>query len=369
MGFDLRGVAICSLFMACANAMATVPSGTYEGAYGDARADLCSFRAGWKPNAFSDGQARSPIEAARQQVEDWRAANRVAARIADLYFANRFPPGSMQRCLPAPAERKALADALSAAFFEKTLSILENSKVSPLAEMAAEARRRSNGDQVALLLLREGISESFPAGRVAAFHRATHAIVMNFDALKPDEWLILFCHELAHAFDGRMQRAARVYADADLALTIGRWAQATADPGALPALDRRALDRWLIAALDRGLLGEYRAWTVTLVAYEAGLRTGLWRPIQFLEDWLALRRPSEPTAELAIRYLEPRFVDPDARAPDAGLFSQPLVQNEISRLRERIRLMPPPLFELDAWTPLRDRPSRSVKSEDAKFWE
>jgi hypothetical protein len=105
----------------------------------------------------------------------------------------------------------------------------------------------------------------------------------------------------------------------------------------------------LIAALDRGLLGEYRAWSVTLALYLEGLHAGLWQSIADYEDWLGMRKPGENLRAVVMRRLDPGFSDPNPTDPESGIFGLALVQNELKWVRADLRVHLQPLYNLSVF--------------------
>ncbi|MGK5086780.1 hypothetical protein WDW86_04425 [Bdellovibrionota bacterium FG-2] len=152
---------------------------------------------------------------------------------------------------------------------------------------------------------------------------------MDLGLIRGSQWLLVLCHELAHAVDSDLAAALPVYNNDNTVAMIAKWGHQYESPLELPALDLITLDSWLIAGLHRGLLTEVRAWAITVSVYREGLASGLFERVEWMESLFGeLQTPREELI-LTLSLLSPRFFD-----PVDGLFSLPLVQNRLKSVRQ-----------------------------------
>lgn len=167
--------------------------------------------------------------------------------------------------------------------------------------------------------------------RIASFHRGQKSIYMNADRMSANEWLITFVHEVAHSLDSELVASLDIFNDKNLTrelADLGRQGMLLKD---LSADDRVRLDRWLLAGLNRGFLTEYRAWFLTFMVYEEGLKDGTFSKVEWLEK-LKSTRPERTSIQTHIfRFLSSSWTD-----PSEGLFTYPFIQQALSEIREKL---------------------------------
>jgi len=181
-------------------------------------------------------------------------------------------------------------------------------------------------------------SDPSPDEKKAGFHRGNRSIYMDFERIPPNEWLMIFTHEMAHVLDENLKAASEIYADDKTVKVLADWAHKVTSSQDLPPEVREKLTRWIKAGLDRGLVAEYRAWHLTFVIYREGLNVQAWRPIAWLDEILAQQRDGESHEQFVYRYLHERFEDPTHEDP---LFQLPLIKSELFETRSAYLKRPP----------------------------
>lgn len=274
------------------------------------------------------------------QAETWQARNEAAAKVFGLYITGQLSPDALNQCLPDKNERDDFANSVPTVFYDESLKILESkaARTPNLTRLMRQVRRKlSKTNILGFQVLHFRTTDYQTISTTAAYDRSSHFIFMEIDQIPPNEWLINLVHELAHYIDQRMPQAISIYSNQKTATAFAARAKEISDPALLTREEKIEFDRWLMAALDRGFLGEYRAWVVTLAIYQEGVGAGLWQPIDDLESWLKMRGPGESLAKIVMRRLDPTFLDPDPNDSTSGIFRLALVQNELKSLRAEIR--------------------------------
>jgi hypothetical protein len=138
---------------------------------------------------------------------------------------------------------------------------------------------------------------------------------MNFNLVKPDEWPLVFLHEMLHSVDPMLKNAVHEYAE----------------------LSRQGMsDEALLQGLHRGFLAEWRAWVVTLELYRRGLDKGLFRSNALMEKALPSGAARKMTFNHLKQYVFTRL-DKSYVDPTTGPFASPDVRARLAQLRERLR--------------------------------
>lgn len=130
----------------------------------------------------------------------------------------------------------------------------------------------------------------------------------------------------------KFREATIVYADQTLVRSIIASFKGRTSLRELNSNELADLDRWLVAGLDRGLLAEVRAWTKTLELYSEGRAHDGWPTVQWVDKILRQQRGNEGLSSLAMRILDPNFLN-----PTTGIFSLALVRIRLEELRAKFR--------------------------------
>lgn len=157
--------------------------------------------------------------------------------------------------------------------------------------------------------------------------------------------------QLIHSIDPFLKGAITVYGDSEMGKQIIQWSKLTDNPDQLNPNERDRLYTWLKAGLDRGLVAEYRAWTLTFQIYQDGLVEGLWKPISWIDDILSLKQENERLENFIYDFLDKNFVDPselhESEEVQNKIFLLPLVKNAIMKIRQEYRTSKPTLIPLE----------------------
>lgn len=167
--------------------------------------------------------------------------------------------------------------------------------------------------------------------RSASYHRAYNSIFIDIENVSPQAWLVRFVHEIAHSLDSEMYASLKVYNDEEFLKNLEVYGEKKVALKSLDAVTRKKLDQWLIAGLNRGLLGEYRAWLVTLLIYNEGLQDGTFSEMKWLEE---IKKSQPVGVSLSVhlfRYLSPSWID-----PTEGWFAYEYIQQALLELRQKL---------------------------------
>ncbi len=302
----------------------------------------CAVFAAAKRVAANQPQAGARIaDWAKYQTTVWNAWNATAKNVFSQYMAGRINLNSLDECLPNASERESLDDILPQVFFEESVALLRQSRSSSVLALLKAMDERTRSNQLVLFRLLGHFKEATPpTTSLAGVQRGTGSIFMNFLRIPPNDWLIIFVHEILHSLDQRIFSAVERYGNQNLVKEIAQQAGKTSSPENLADPFRAQLDGWLLAGLDRGFLAEYRAWTITFEIYQDGLREELWQPIPWL-DKILVNQGRQDLRAFSFHYLNPHFTD-----PQEGIFSLSLVKKELKNVRARLGNKIPDLANL-----------------------
>ncbi len=236
----------------------------------------------------------------------------------------------LANCLSTLPDGNSFYAAQQQVFFEKTVDDLSRGRHRKLILFTGAVKNLSN--TFFRLLSHSSGEESLP-NRPGGFHRGRRSLFMDFDMISSKEWTVIFSHEIAHALDQQLTKSVQLYRDPHVVKSIVTISQLSGDTE-LSSQQRTDLRAWLTAGLDRGFLGEYRAWLVTLSIYYAGREENLWPRINWLEQ-IAPQSESSQMRETLFRYLDSRFQD-----PEDGLFAKSIIKSELTKLRLDLRSNP-----------------------------
>jgi hypothetical protein len=288
-------------------------------------------------------EARSETDAivaqrAADQEKVWNAWKDSSAEVFRRYKSKQLDVSSISQCVTNEADREILEELLPQTFFQESLKILGQSHSPAIRALSDAIEKKTGGNHLVLFRLVGHFKEAVPpTNSLGGVQRGSGSIFMNFALIDPNEWLVILSHELLHSLDETLSSAIGRYSNSDEVSEFVSSSKSSSDPQALNSSERRDLDSWLTAGLDRGFLAEYRAWTVTFEIYQEGLAEGLWSNISWL-DAILRKKPKEQSLSLfTLLYLDPAFPD-----PTDGIFSVKLIQSELSHVRQVIRTSAPP---------------------------
>lgn len=268
-------------------------------------------------------------ERSEAQARAYTEADQLALQIYESYLAGDAV--DLKKNCSNSIYRDLLESSLHKTFKSETLK-----KLLVSGGNKAEFAKKIQNKTISPFRLTGHFREDSPTEKAGGFHRGHGSIFMNFTKIPPSEWEIYFIHEFAHSLDSELLKSITPFTNVELiqsfytATKNNSWSQE----------QKRQLTSWLLHGLNRGFLAEYRAWTVTFALYQEGLQDGTFNKIQWMEDILSHQGPQESLRSFILRYLSPRFSD-----PQKGPFSSPQVQAELKKLRQELLTNPPPLGE------------------------
>lgn len=309
---------------------------------GTASAADCSLLAPWRATVAAQAAGATSIaERSRLEQAEWLARQGAAQAAFGQYRAGMLDAGGLLQCLEGDIAKQNFLDSLYGAFYSGSLDALRGSHSPAIRNFLAEFDRK-NGNTVPIFRVM-GFQEQTPAPLPGGYQRAVHSIYLHFGEVKPNDWLILFSHEVLHSLDEQLWVGVNTYSQPEEAAKFAAWSEQFSTVSALPPPEQIELQAWIRAGLDRGLLAEYRAWSATFEIYFEGMSEGLWKPIDWIDAIVQQRKPKESLEAFTFRFL-------DARSPDPtdGLFAHKLLQSALAKTRQEIRSGPSPsLANLD----------------------
>jgi hypothetical protein len=273
-------------------------------------------------------QATSPVVRSSLLMQEERVSKQVAVSMFQNYLEKGLGDALKPECLARLEEPGGFLHHLQSAFFAQSLRAFRQargSRIRTLVELLGS--RASKENSIPFRMSGEHFDAS-PTEHKAGFHRATGAVFMDIARIDPGEWLLILTHELIHDVDSIVPIAVQKYSNVELAKHLIERAAKSSDPASLPADEHRAYKDWIEAGMDRGLLAEVRAWAITILIYEDGLREGLWQRIAWLDDVMAKREPSESWERFSLRFLSER-----SEQPREGVFVHELARNLLEEVK------------------------------------
>ena len=126
--------------------------------------------------------------------------------------------------------------------------------------------------------------------RPAGFDRSTRGVFFNLFQIHAQDYSIYLIHEFAHALDPRLGAAIDRFNDESLTSQIAEWVKQKRVYTSLSTEEKRQVDAYVLAGLDRGLFAEWRAWLTTSELYLELLKNNEQQPIAFLDLILGSNR-------------------------------------------------------------------------------
>lgn len=293
---------------------------------------------------MSQGHAELPQNStyeqriARNQAE-YSLRLKTAQKLNETYKSGRINGAELDSCLAPLRDRQNFLETFYYNLFSTNVQRLDRSH-SPPVQALMKIFHSKYGAGVPVFRVTGSFGEQNPTPLPAGVQRAINSIYMDFSKIDPDDWLIVFVHEVLHAVDDQIFIGVQGYADTTLIQHFVQLSLQLQSYDQLSKEDSDSLKRWLMFGLDRGLLAEYRAWSATLLIYEVGLIEGLWNHRGWLDQIIVQQKQSESLPYFTYHYLDERSAD-----PTDDLFSNPLIASSLKELRAQLRRspLPPPL--------------------------
>jgi hypothetical protein len=281
---------------------------------------------------------KSIAERAQIALQEEARLMRRAEETFDEYLLSRLDFEKFNSCVSSMPNRQEFLQMLQDTFFSRSIEKFASSTSLVLKNLSGLYARKSP-NEVSLFKLTGHYGAPSPTELKGGFHRGEKSIFADFSRIGPNEWFVIFAHELIHSLDETLWNAVVTYADQE---KIANLVKQKKTFGNLNLAEKSMLLRWVASGLDRGLWAEYRAWVTTYHIYKAGIEGGDWQKIDWFENWIAQKKSDESINKFIYLSLDEKHTD-----PETGLLSSPLVKEALTKLREHSRTIElPPLGNL-----------------------
>jgi hypothetical protein len=285
-------------------------------------------------NSRIDGSFQEGLtagEVAEYQHDLRQTLEQVTDRIYDLRDElAMLPADPFEECMRSAEWGSRFYAALFNTFYERSLADLAATG-SPMAMRLAEAVK-NNPPNSFRVVGHLGQGES-PTGGMGGAHRTTRSIFMDIGKIPKEEWPMILAHELIHTLDTKIKDAVISYNRPSLIRAFVSWDSEGTTYESLTTERRVQLDAWILAGLDRGLLAEWRAWTVTFALMEELVQLVY---VTYIPEWCQsywnLRNQGYSVEQATALFLDPNFTD-----PTDGVFSKSLIREALAQKRADIR--------------------------------
>lgn len=253
------------------------------------------------------------------------------------YISNRisfFPEKNIfevlgLECLSSDDQNE-LNQMLHSVFKEKTLDLIKS--FGPKNKIFAELIESNKGQYFKLL---GHYNEAAPNDKKAGFHRGNRSIFMNILKIPTNEWPIIFAHEHLHSLDIEMLKSVEEFSNQDLIKKLVTKAIAVPDLNFWSTEEKHQLHEWLTHGLNRGFLGEYRTWTMTLILYQEALMNQRIQKIPWIEKILANKPSHQKLDHYLLTYLSKKWTNPTNFPFDLKPISNSLIEIRKELLQEK----------------------------------
>lgn len=194
---------------------------------------------------------------------------------------------------------------LHSVFKEKTIDLIKS--FGQKNKIFAELIESNKGQYFKLL---GHYNEVAPNDKKGGFHRGNRSIFLNILKIPTNEWPIIFAHEHLHSLDLEMLKSVEEFSNKDLIKKLITKAIAVPDLNVWSTEEKHQLHEWLIHGLNRGFLGEYRTWTMTIILYQEALMNQQIQKIPWIEDILAKKHSHQKLNHYILTYLSKKWTDP-----------------------------------------------------------
>ncbi len=311
-----------------------------------AHADLgCEVLSSWQARPFPQGA--SAQERVQWSQERWSLQKKTASQLVDAYRESQVDWSAIEQCLSGEIDRGNFYALLQDHLYRDAVQRLAGSRGGVTRFIADRLNRSMQSSPLMLFRLAGSSQIDLPTGLPAGFHRGSGSVVVDLKAIPSRDFLVLFAHEMIHAMDQRLFRAIEEYSSPDFLNWFSSVRGQKIGLMDLTQERREAVDHWIRAGLDRGLLAEYRAWVVTGAVYGELKQDQIVSQIPWLSRFLGGSESN--TKELSrsvFRALDPKFTD-----PDTGFFEEQFLKDALGVGRDRLRADIPVQDVLSAFPP------------------
>jgi hypothetical protein len=276
-------------------------------------------------------EAASPIERMNLYANSDLLKQKAALGLFKTYLEGRLQEKLAPPCLAKLGEPYGFLTQVQSAFLNQSLRIFKTSKSARIQRLLELLGPRASESGNLIFRLAGDQFAPPPTELKAGFHRGSGSIFMDVTRIHASEWLVILAHELLHDVDMMIPAAVRKYSDVQIAIRLIERAKSTSLPSDLSDDERRMFKDWIQAGMDRGLLAEARAWTITILVYQDGLNEGLWGRIAWLDAVMSERRPNEPWERFSLRFLAARSAQ-----PRESVFAHALSRNLLDEVKSEL---------------------------------
>lgn len=295
-------------------------------------ANECDFLSDWISSIQYSPIGKSISEISKAQVNEFNRREKAARDSYNQYRAGNFSEQTLELCIPNSEDRMMFKQSMDRAFFRASVNELRMVHTPSLNRLVNLLDQNFSENTLPVFKLTGHILGNAPTNLKAGFHRAEHSIFMDLSRIPPNEWTIIFAHELLHGLDKQLLMDIRNYGSDLNTEKINIWSSAGANLQELSPALRSSLFNWVEAGMGRGLIGEYRTWLPTIQIYLEGLAVNAWSHISWLDSVLLEQQSDESLPCFVFRALDRRSLD-----PNEGLFTLPIFQAAIQAVRQRYR--------------------------------
>lgn len=296
-----------------------------------AQAQDCSWTKEIERAQTKAQEAPSPIERVNLYADSDHIKQKAAHGLFKTYLEGRLQEKLVPICLNRLDEPNGFLTQVQSAFLKESLRILKAPRNARIQRLLGLLGSRASDDGNLIFRLAGDQFAPPPTELKAGFHRGSGSIFMDVTRIQASEWLVILAHELLHDVDMMIPAAVQKYSEVQIAQRLIERAKTAAAPSDLSDEERRTFKNWIQAGMDRGLLAEVRAWTITILIYQDGLSEGLWGRIGWLDDVMSTRRPDEPWERFALRFLSARSTQ-----PYESVFAHELARNLLEEVKSEL---------------------------------
>lgn len=257
-------------------------------------------------NSQPPGIEARVAEVSQYQQQIFLLTQRTAQQVFELYLQRRLDKSTqvlIKNCLEQIESIQTVSRELSLLIFNQTRERLLAAK-SPMLRNIGE---RVSLDKVSSFRVYNHFSEGRGVKK-AGFHRGERSLFIDLVQTEPDEFLSIFIHEFGHANDEVLFTSIEAYADEEAARMAARL-----QPNEWETLkpeQQKRIKNWILAGLNRGLLAEWRVWTLVFNAYLEARQTGDMKAVPWMENVLQQRPQNVALDRHIFNFLDPRFTNP-----------------------------------------------------------
>ncbi len=210
----------------------------------------------------------------------------------------------------------------SALFRSKFIDSIGSTK-SPLLKMLLDDVFGPNNDPIIGFHL--GLEED-PHKRIASYHRTGKSIQLSILKTTFNEAKLYLVHELVHKLDeNALFKSSLNYSNISDQKKIWGLAQKYSLPHQLNYNEKALLDQYLLNGLNRGLLAEFKAWSLSYRIYQEMIDHQEINPISWAQKVLNKHPINQSYLDFIFSYYQPRFTKPGKN--NDNLFYWDLVSN------------------------------------------